>query len=129
MVLNLVFAFVSTSLDMAVVNGSKHFDARFLFIDLSNQILIAHQSLILHCLPLSNHFPYSQEVLSCSENERRERYEALDAAIAALSSRQRTVCAWGRLAALQAALERLAFALAAAPPSVPPTAAPVQVPA
>ncbi|GBP14494.1 hypothetical protein EVAR_7773_1 [Eumeta japonica] len=52
------------------------------------------------------------ELISCAENERRERYEAVDAALMAFSSRQGAVSAWPRLAALQARLERLAFAVA-----------------
>ncbi|XP_014370229.2 uncharacterized protein LOC106720161 [Papilio machaon] len=53
-----------------------------------------------------------EELAGCGENERRQRYEALDAALGALSA----VDGWPRLAALQRRLERLAFALAAPPP-------------
>lgn len=61
-----------------------------------------------------------EDVISCSESDRRERYEALDAALSALSCRPQAVV-WPPLSALRAALERLAFALAAAP--APPNAA------
>ncbi|KPJ05075.1 hypothetical protein RR46_04191 [Papilio xuthus] len=53
-----------------------------------------------------------EELAGCGENERRQRYEALDAALGALAA----VDGWPRLAALQRRLERLAFALAAPPP-------------
>ncbi|XP_073943397.1 uncharacterized protein [Choristoneura fumiferana] len=63
---------------------------------------------------------YVEEELSmCSEADRRQRYEALDAAAGALAARQHSVRAWPRLAALQRRLERLAFA-AAQPPVLPP---------
>ncbi|XP_068629774.1 nuclease SbcCD subunit C isoform X2 [Battus philenor] len=52
-----------------------------------------------------------EELAGCGENERRQRYEALDSALSALSS----VDGWARVAALQRRLERLAFALATPP--------------
>ncbi|XP_061712562.1 uncharacterized protein LOC133521549 isoform X2 [Cydia pomonella] len=57
-----------------------------------------------------------EELSVCSEGERRQRYEALDAALGALGARQPLVRAWPRLAALQRRLERLAFAVAQPPP-------------
>ncbi|RVE44428.1 hypothetical protein evm_010905 [Chilo suppressalis] len=69
-----------------------------------------------------------EEFTSCSEEERRARYEALDAALAALSSRAATR-AWPRLAALQLRLERLAFAAAAPPPPHHQSAAAATTPA
>ncbi|CAK1581624.1 unnamed protein product [Parnassius mnemosyne] len=56
-----------------------------------------------------------KELAGCDENERRQRYEALDSALAALAA----VDGWARLAALQRRLERLAFALAAPPAPQP----------
>ncbi|XP_053625657.1 nuclease SbcCD subunit C isoform X2 [Plodia interpunctella] len=53
-----------------------------------------------------------EELKCCSESERRQQYEALDAAAAALEPARR----WPRLAALRLRLERLAFALASPPP-------------
>ncbi|CAG4988427.1 unnamed protein product [Parnassius apollo] len=56
-----------------------------------------------------------KELASCDENERRQRYEALDAALSALAA----VDGWARASALQRRLERLAFALAAPPAPAP----------
>ncbi|KAM3962989.1 microtubule-binding protein cornetto [Aphomia sociella] len=76
-----------------------------------------------------------EELRSCSESERRQRYEALDAALSALAARPGALCAWPRLAALHHRLERLAFLLASPPPApphpVPPTPAapPLHTPA
>lgn len=62
-----------------------------------------------------------EELRSCSESSRRQRYEALDAALSALA----TLPPWPRVAALQRRLERLAFLLASPPaPHSPPALAP-----
>ncbi|KAJ0180705.1 hypothetical protein K1T71_004109 [Dendrolimus kikuchii] len=67
-----------------------------------------------------------EELASCSESERRARYEALDAALGALGEATRVgaVAGWPRLAALHRRLERLAFAVAAPPPPRTPAPAP-----
>lgn len=58
-----------------------------------------------------------EEVLACTETERRAAYEALDAALSALGAAPSRPA---RLTALRAGLERLAFVLAS-PPSPAPT--------
>ncbi|XP_059057044.1 uncharacterized protein LOC131850724 [Achroia grisella] len=59
-----------------------------------------------------------EELRSCSESSRRQRYEALDAALTALAA----LPDWPRVAALQRRLERLAFLLASPPPPPAPPA-------
>ncbi|XP_063822187.1 nucleolin-like [Ostrinia nubilalis] len=71
-----------------------------------------------------------EELASCSESERRVRYEALDAALQALHARPRAIRSWPRLRRLQRDLELLAFAVVApAPPARPqPAPPPPQLP-